>query len=394
VRVSGVGRCKFMVTAATLCFLVALAAVASAGPQRALVIEYGEALCPACIEQRRALESLNRTRGVPYLYVELLGNESNVREFTRIHELAVGGELYVPLLVIVVEGRVGAVAVGPLGESELLSLFERAGRASGVLVAAGGEVRELTDEGKIEELQRIVSSRLSGTPYAAVSPEEGAGKILPLLVTLAAADSVNPCTFAVYTALLLIVLTLRGRRGAALSAVSFVAAIYVCYYALGLGLVTVSSLFPHAFVKAVAAAGIAVGAYSIAISLGGKFKSPVPEPLKRLTESALMRVAGPAGAAALGALCSFTLLPCSSGPYIVFAAVLSRVPSPALRYLLLSLYNAIFVAPLLALTAAVLALGIAAKRVKQWRSEEVLARMELAGSALLVAVCAYLLLAY
>ena len=380
--------------AAALCILIALSALVGAYPQRVLVIEYGEALCPACAEQKQTLESLSRTRGVPYLYVELMGNESNVKEFARIYELAVGGELSVPLLVIVIEGRVKAVAVGPLKESEMLSLLERAEMSSGVLVAVGGEVRELTDEAKIGELQKIVNARLSGSPYAVVSPEGSVGRVLPILVTLAAADSVNPCTFAVYTALLLMVLTLRGKKGAALSTASFVSAVYVCYYALGLGLVAVSSLLPHAIVKVVAAVGLAVGAYSIATNISGKFKSPVPEPLKRVTESALMKVAGPAGAAALGALCSFTLLPCSSGPYIVFAAVLAGVPSPALRYLLLGLYNIIFVAPLLALTAVVLALGVAAKRVKRWRSEEVLARMELAGSALLVAVCIYLLAAY
>jgi len=389
-----VGARSFKLVAA-LCLVLAFTVAASANPQRALVIEYGEALCPDCVKQKQILESLNRSSGVPYLYVELMGNETNVKEFDRIYELAVGGELRAtPLLVLVVEGRAKAVAVGPLDESELLNLIERAQKAPGFLVAVGGDARELADNSRIEEVQKIIDARLSGSPYAAASPEEDASRVLPLLLTLAAADSVNPCTFAVYTALLLVVLTLRGRKGAALSALSFAAAVYACYYALGLGLVAVSSLLPHVFVKAVAAVGIAVGLYSIAANLGGRFKSPVPEPLKRVTEAALMKVAGPAGAAALGALCSFTLLPCSSGPYVVFAAVLSRVSQPALRYLLLGLYNAVFVSPLLAIAAAVSALNVAAKRVKGWRSEEVLARMELAGSALLIAVCVYLLLAY
>lgn len=379
---------------AALCLILAFTVAASANPQRALVIEYGEALCPDCVKQKQILESLNRSSGVPYLYVELMGNETNVKEFDRIYELAVGGELRAtPLLVLVVEGRAKAVAVGPLDESELLNLIERAQKAPGFLVAVGGDTRELADNSRIEEVQKIIDARLSGSPYAAASPED-ASRVLPFLLTLAAADSVNPCTFAVYTALLLVVLTLRGRKGAALSALSFAAAVYACYYALGLGLVAVSSLLPHVFVKAVAAVGIAVGLYSIAANLGGRFKSPVPEPLKRVTEAALMKVAGPAGAAVLGALCSFTLLPCSSGPYVVFAAVLSRVSQPALRYLLLGLYNAVFVSPLLAIAAAVSALNVAAKRVKGWCSEEVLARMELAGSALLIAVCVYLLLAY
>ncbi|RLE95270.1 MAG: hypothetical protein DRJ96_08825 [Thermoprotei archaeon] len=246
----------------------------------------------------------------------------------------------------------------------------------------------------IQAAQRVVEARLRG-----LAPSPGTGpkpltlrEVLPILVSTAAADSVNPCTFSVFTALLLITLSLAGRGRALASSLAFIAAVYACYYLLGLGLTVAIVALPPIFVKVIAAAGLVVGAYSVASSLRGEFRSPVPSRLKRVTEEALYKVAGPLGAAGLGALCSFTLLPCSSGPYVVFTATLSRLPEPGIRYLLLGLYNAIFVAPLVAIAVAVTLLGLAARRVKKWRSGRSLALMELVGGILLVAVCAYILL--
>lgn len=183
-------------------------------------------------------------------------------------------------------------------------------------------------------------------------------------------------------------------REAAASSAAFIAAVYSCYYLLGLGLIAVTAALPSIFLKMVAAVGLAAGLYSIAVNLKGGFKSPVPDKLKRITENALNRVAGPLGAAGLGALCSFTLLPCSSGPYVVFAGVLSRLQNLLLRHALLALYNAIFVSPLAAIAAAVCLFGVKARSLKKLRSEKTLLIMELAASILLAAVCTWLLIAY
>jgi len=375
-----------------------LAALLIAAPQLILVIEYGESRCPACASQKEILEGLQKGGKLSYVYVDLAGSEENAREFVEIYDLLglreVTGGYYVPLLLVVVDGRVrGVAAAGVYTADQLLSFAQRAADAANLLTMVGPSVLEVRDERAAARLQSIVEARLRGAGVQPGYRPLSASEALALLVPLAAADSVNPCTFAVYTALLMLVLVLGGPRRMLASALAFIAAVFACYYLLGVGLVTVASAMPPALLKAVAAAGLMLAAYSIAASLKG-FRSPVPERLKRVTEGALNRVAGPAGAAGLGALCSFTLLPCSSGPYLVFAGILSRVQQWAIRYALLAVYNLIFVAPLAALAAAVLILGIKAKTLKKLRTESALALMEIVASALLATVCAWLLLAY
>lgn len=57
------------------------------------------------------------------------------------------------------------------------------------------------------------------------------------------------------------------------------------------------------------------------------------------------------GALILGISVSTTLLPCSAGPYVVYAAIIAR-SSMVLVFLLLALYNVIFVLPLLVILFA------------------------------------------
>ncbi|MCD6357515.1 MAG: hypothetical protein J7L75_02935 [Thermoproteales archaeon] len=376
---------------AALMLAALLPVLATCLPQEVVIVEYGMETCPHCSEQKEVLGGL----GVPFVYVELLGNETNVMEYLALYDSLIGGERYVPLIVIVINGVVKAAVVGGGDASYWEGVNERAAQVEGVLVVdSEGRERVVTNETVIQAAQRVVEARLRG-----LAPSPGTGpkpltlrEVLPILVSTAAADSVNPCTFSVFTALLLITLSLTGRGRALASSLAFIAAVYACYYLLGLGLTVAIVALPPIFVKVIAAAGLVVGAYSVASSLRGEFRSPVPSGLKRVTEEALYKVAGPLSAAGLGALCSFTLLPCSSGPYVVFTATLSRLPEPGLRYLLLGLYNAIFVAPLVAIAVAVTLLGLAARRVKKWRSGRSLALMELVGGILLVAVCAYILL--
>ncbi len=393
------------ITLAALLITVPLYAIAAL-PQQVVIVEYGTVGCPHCVEQKAVLEGLWREGKLCFVYVELIGNETNVLEYIALYE-ALGlrdleGDYYVPLLVIAIDGSVKGAVVGYRNASQLMHIVDLAARVPGLKVWYSSGTVEIMNETVIARAQMIVGARLGNASIIEAPGEAGSrealaqrhlslAEALSILIPLAASDSVNPCTFAVYTALLATILVLGGTRKMLISALAFIAAVFTCYYLLGVGLVAVTAMLPAWFIKALAALGLAAGIYSIAVNLKGGFKSPVPEKLKKVTESALSKVAGPLGAAGLGALCSFTLLPCSSGPYIVFAGILSRIPASALRYLLLAIYNLIFVAPLAALAAGVSLLKVKARRLKELRNERALAVMELAAGVLLVSVCAWIL---
>ena len=210
--------------------------------------------------------------------------------------------------------------------------------------------------------------------------------LIAALLANAAVDSVNPCTFYVYTALLLAAGLSQGPRGVARCAAAFTAAVYTGYLLIGLGVGVASLALPTWLLGAAALAYAAYIAARLAAGRSCLHRTP-REPATGATSSP----AGPAAAAVLGFLASMTLLPCSSGPLFAFIAYARArgVPLAELVALLL-LYNAVFVAPLAAIGLA------AAAATRARRIQEALARhaavVEAVAAALLAAIGVYVLL--
>ena len=218
-----------------------------------------------------------------------------------------------------------------------------------------------------------------------------AQSLISSLSLLALADSVNPCTFAVFTALLLMALHSLGKTKATLTGFSFIIAIFLCYYILGFGLIHILGSIMYVD-KVVASVGLIVGTFYIAQGLKPNFKSPLPKSLRRFMELQISKsYVSPLASFVLGAVASFTLLPCSSGPYIVAAGLLSTLKDLIQVCLLLLLYNALFVMPLIAILLTVLASSAYVRKIKVLRSRK-LGVMELISGSLLVMICVYLLL--
>ncbi|ASJ02625.1 electron transporter [Thermococcus profundus] len=174
----------------------------------------------------------------------------------------------------------------------------------------------------------------------------GMSYFIPQFLTLALTDSVNPCTFAVYT-LFLIALSVKGvdKKRLYLVGFSFVVAVYISYYTLGLGLTFIAGKIP---VKWAGYFAIAFGLYTIVTGIAERSRTGDKKTLRKKMFSSDTTVLG---AMILGISVSTTLLPCSAGPYIVYAAVIAR-SSMGLAALLLALYNIIFVLPLMVILFA------------------------------------------
>lgn len=184
-----------------------------------------------------------------------------------------------------------------------------------------------------------------------------AGITLPAVIGAAAADSINPCEFAVLIILMATVLKSGSRRRALAAGLVFTAVVYCVYFLMGLGLMT-----------AIAAAGITKNFYLIvailAILIGlfnvkdyfwyGKwFIMEVPPSWRPAMKKVVRSVTSVPGAALAGLLVSFFLLPCTSGPYIVILGLLADTATRLQAIPLLLLYNLIFVLPMLIITLAV-----------------------------------------
>ena len=289
-----------------------------------------------------------------------------------------------PLVGFFIQGRLSTVTLG-ITDNETLG---QAGQVNSdhVRVFAHRQVYDLVDDEVRTQLEGLV-----------VGPGwKGGGSIDALtlvgsIVFLGLADSVNPCTFAVFTALLLISLSSFGKMRAMSTGFSFILAVFMGYYTLGLGLVQILTAFPSIH-RALAFVGFVIGALSIVSGIRPRFRSPIPKSVREFVEQRIGKsYASPVASFALGLVATFTLLPCSGGPYLVGLGLISGLGAGIDAYLLLALYNLVFAAPLAAILVILLVFSSFSRKVKVLRSSK-LGLMEVISGALLVAVCMWILL--
>ncbi|WP_457742616.1 cytochrome c biogenesis protein CcdA [Thermococcus sp.] len=174
----------------------------------------------------------------------------------------------------------------------------------------------------------------------------GIPDFIPKFYALAMSDSINPCTFVIYT-MLLIAISVRevSRKRLYIIGSAFILAVYVSYYLLGLGLLYLGQYIPLWLAGAFA---IAFGAYTLVTGIMERSRISNKGKIRRRIFSADATFVG---SFTLGVLVSTTLLPCSAGSYLVYATIIAH-GSRTLALLLLALYNIIFVLPLVVILLA------------------------------------------
>ncbi len=207
------------------------------------------------------------------------------------------------------------------------------------------------------------------------------------ITALALADSVNPCTIAVMALLISAVLVTKGRRDAVISGLLFTATVYVMYLLYGLGILSIIYVAGWQQVlrfvlKALLIIMAAAEIYAYVNYSPGFRSLEMPKPLRPIAKRAISAVDSPVMAVPVAALCSLLLLPCSSGPYVSALLFLANTKLEKLIYLLY--YNAIFVLPMLGITALV-GLGTKPETVMRWRNRHI-RTLHLVAGILLLAV--------
>ena len=212
------------------------------------------------------------------------------------------------------------------------------------------------------------------------------------IISLALADAVNPCAFAVLLMLLLAITTAtdRNAKKILLSGLAFIGSVFVMYFIYGLLLTTIFQSLTE---------GISVIIYKIfsvlAILLGiweikdffnykpGSFATEMPMGLRPKVQRLIAKATTPGGAAIIGLFVTLFLLPCTIGPYIIatsslaFIDLLKSIP-------LLLLYNIIFIIPMLIITLLVV-FGI--KKIEDlgsWRKNNIKYMHLIAGLIILI----------
>lgn len=199
---------------------------------------------------------------------------------------------------------------------------------------------------------------------------------LPTLTTVAVTagiDSINPCAIGVLILMISVVLAGKHsmRRLLVLGSV-YIFAVFLVYLLAGLGLTYFFASLPIVVAEYLS---IIVGVAIIAAGLleikdyfwyGRWFSLTIPGGVAKKLNTYAAKSTIP-GVMLLGAVVSLVELPCTGAPYLAIITLLSQY-FDFTAFLLLVLYNVIFVLPLIAILLLV-ATGKKLQEVKRWKQE-------------------------
>lgn len=203
-------------------------------------------------------------------------------------------------------------------------------------------------------------------------------------------DAINPCALAVLLILLggLMVFKEQGRRRVLVSGFAFIAALYLAYFLLGLGLVSFLQLSGLAtvFHRFIGGLAIVVGLLNIKDFIwygGGGFVMEIPRTWRPAMQKLLLKVSSPGGAFLTGLVVTLFELPCTGGPYLFVLGLLSHRLSRLEIVPLLLYYNLVFVSPLIFLTLGIYFGYASVEKAIDWKERNLRLLHLLAGLLML-----------
>ncbi len=195
-----------------------------------------------------------------------------------------------------------------------------------------------------------------------------------LVITSAAIDSINPCAIGV---LILMVSVILGQGGSTrkllVNGLAYIFAIFLTYLVAGLGLVYFFAAIPIIIAEylSLAVGGLVILAGILEIKdyfwYGKGFSLQIPKYFANKIHEYSTTKTSLIGIMFLGAFVAAVELPCTGAPYLAIITIL-RIDFTIWAFLLMVLYNLIFVAPLLVILFMV-AGGTKLSSVSKWKEE-------------------------
>ncbi len=214
---------------------------------------------------------------------------------------------------------------------------------------------------------------------------------LPALTTIIVTgliDSVNPCAIGVMILLLSTLIATKRKKDIVRIGLLYTTAVFITYLAFGLGLTTFLSVIPIVIAEYIS---IVVGVIvviagileikdyfwygkGISLHIPSKYAKKIKDKMKKLSVGTVVF---------LGVFVAAVELPCTGGPYLAITLILAQNFTFS-TFLLLVLYNIIFILPLIVILGAVLA-GAKIQQLLNWKQSNK-GYMRLAIGLLLIAL--------
>ncbi len=348
--------------------------------------------CEACVDKLQPLLALYRS-GVVQCDVR---EPENARRFNNISVL-VGPEPYKtdPLVIVFRGGELVAVVFGfhSQGDWGMIVDSEYVGAPvySNLHDASGRLLPDvvMTDQDTLNAISGLFDEY----------PGDSQGRrdmysLLPLVVTAALVDAINPCEFYVLVVFLSLVFFRIGKKAVLKAGLAYSTAVFLTYYLMGFGLWRLMDYAQQLrfFVVAVFGfLGLVVGFREVFGAILKKEQKRVPDTLSKKLSDQLGKVSeNPLTAFGIGIVSGIFLLPCTSAPYFTALILISDLESLVEGFALLTVYNGIIIVPFIAITLGVHTLKLRTAQLKMWSAEH--QRWLSITSGLLIALLALYLL--
>ncbi len=220
-------------------------------------------------------------------------------------------------------------------------------------------------------------SVLPPTPgQSLLTPAEGnLATLLPAVVVTGLLDSINPCAFAVILLLLAFLFTIRKSREQILGlGAIYVAMIFIVYFAIGLGILSAVRLSanPHFVARVASYLLIGLGVLNLIEYRWPQFPIKLHMPARAHQKvNQLLKVATVPATIGVGFIVGLCTFPCSGGIYVSIITLLNAKTTLAWGLSYLTLYNILYILPLVVI---LLAAGnrVTAKKWAAWEREHAL----------------------
>jgi len=389
---------------ATIIFVAILTpASLEAGPSQPEVTVYVSSQCAMCevYLAQEVFPLLKEAGFVRGLLVDLAGGPTAAAAYIRVQEqFGIPRELWAHMAVftdrLVIEGMPpGALireALGHLKQDPSLRLVlfqdEMHGGTTYKVWAFRGPIREYSIETPVARY--LLERRRAAIPRPRVTPTR---PLTLLAVAGGFADSLTPCNAAGLLLFLAVLFTLqRTRAQVMVLGTVAIAGVFLSYFLMGFGFLQgLRFISRYHLVSTLGAVGlILVGLWTLADGVG------VPLPVRpRIPHvgwramGAWMRKGSGVGAFLFGSLLGVCALPCSGGTYVSILAILGSKSSRLAGLGYLTLYNLIFISPLVVILLAVTNRHTA-ERLRTWQVAHA-RRFKIAAGAVIAALGALVL---
>lgn len=209
---------------------------------------------------------------------------------------------------------------------------------------------------------------------------------LGTVITTALIDSINPCAIGVLILLVSIMVVFKSKRELMLYGIIYIFFVFLTYLLAGLGILFFLSQVPLYISEYIS---IVVGSLIVIAGLievkdffwyGKGITLAIPPERAKQIQDMTKRITLPA-VVFLGVFVAGVELPCTGGPYLAILVFLSQNFNFA-AFLMLVLYNIIFVMPLIVILLMVY-FGVKVQVIKRWKQRN-RAYMRLATGVILI----------